>query len=1210
MAKETVENALRHFDERYFKLRLKSEIVEDFGKNLFLYLKKINQAVSNGESEEHIKNIINEYLKVNFYQDDRFTINAYKKADSVISYENKIYAVIEVKKPSNKNEMPSQKNINKKALWEIVYYYLCETRDVSHVKVMPMVGSEIRRLIITDSKYWFLINANDLDKICSGFLEKHYYKYANSQLPYSNDIDKFYQEIQQYFNEIDITEKLKFLYFEIDEMYVKKSNWKYLYKIFNKSYLIKDGYKQIIKTHVLNNRFYQELLYLMGFEETKKDNKTIILIDRSIKNSLADQVYNILTEYKEYPEEIATDKTFELVVIWINRLLFIKLFEGQLISFNGDKKKYRILDNEKISSFEDIQNLFFEILGKKERKESSFISMFADIPYLNSSLFEKYEIEKTDINICQLKNAIVKRKNRSILGKNGKSNIPIIEYLIDFFNSYSFRAQVTTEDTVVTKSEIIDASVLGLIFEKINGHKDGSFYTKSFVTEYICKETINKIVIQKINNANPTWMCKSFDDIKIKINGSLLKAREINEIINTIRICDPAVGSGHFLVSALNCIIALKKELGVLLKYDKDERLTEYDIVVIDDVLCVFDGQGNEFSYNPNNALSQSIQKTLFNEKRQIIENCIFGVDINAKAVAICQLRLWIELLKNAYYDHGVMETLPNIDIDIKCGNSLISKLNYSIDKKINEKSPGIENKTQKLIKQYKETVKKYKATSDKKEKDEVKKLISNIKNTLYSTYDQIIMNFKSSSTTFVSSVDIDKEKLFANSLEWAIEFPEILGDDGTFLGFDCIIGNPPYIRVQELEYGVVDYYKTKWQTACQRIDISTLFIELAYSLISQNGFISYITSNQFLTTEYGRSIRQFLKNKEAIDRIVDFADLPVFDGALTYVSIFSLTKNRKKSFKYYLVPSLPFIEPMEQQFNLLEIENMDNDNGWSLGNIIQIKLLKKIKESSIDTLSTYAKCWAGAFTGKDDILMFDINQKIEFIEEDLLMNVTRAQGCERYNYAKPTKKIFYPYTEINGKTELISEEVLKEKYPKAYIYVMKYMDDLKRRKDSRKTFADKKGWYGLVRYGKLSRFKRVKIVSPGEVKKNKFSLDISESAFSCGRVFSITVENKMIDIKYLLAILNSKVIEFYLHNVSSLKQGGYYSYSSKAIDSIPLIFQGINQKEFIEIVDEILLLKEEGKQTDELEKVIDDKVYSLYGISQEEINYIEKFLE
>ena len=155
----------------------------------------------------------------------------------------------------------------------------------------------------------------------------------------------------------------------------------------------------------------------------------------------------------------------------------------------------------------------------------------------------------------------------------------------------------------------------------------------------------------------------------VLFNGEdVLKA---NEIINSLHICDPAVGSGHFLVSALNEMIAVKNDLKIL--QDRDgKRLKEYQVEVVNDELIVTDEEGELFEYNPSNKESQRIQETLFHEKQTIIENCLFGVDINTNSVKICRLRLWIELLKNAYYKNATeLETLPNIDINIKCGNEL-----------------------------------------------------------------------------------------------------------------------------------------------------------------------------------------------------------------------------------------------------------------------------------------------------------------------------------------------------------------------------------------------------------------------------------------------------------------------------------------------------------------------------------------------------------
>ena len=359
-----------------------------------------------------------------------------------------------------------------------------------------------------------------------------------------------------------------------------------------------------------------------------------------------------------------------------------------------------------------------------------------------------------------------------------------------------------------------------------------------------------------------------------------------------------------------------KHALGVLLKYDEKTPFREYEIAVIDDILCVFDGQGKEFKYEPNDFLSQSIQKTLFIEKRKIIENCLFGVDINPNAVAICQLRLWIELLKNAYYENGVMETLPNIDINIKCGNSLIHKIQFQVGQSIGTKDAGFSKSDQALIKDYKATVKKYHSASDKREKHELKNIVSKIKDNLHMACQQLVMKAKGNQLYLAYDTNYALD-IYKDSFEWALEFPEIISEKGTFLGFDCIIGNPPYIRVQELSHEDVDYYKDNYETAWKRIDISTLFIELGYSLVKAEGKVSFITSNQFLTTDYGTLIRKFIINNTFANRIVDFADLPVFDGALTYVSIFFLEKKpvRRKSFYFYKVPKLPFIVPSYEQF-------------------------------------------------------------------------------------------------------------------------------------------------------------------------------------------------------------------------------------------------------------------------------------------------------
>lgn len=415
---------------------------------------------------------------------------------------------------------------------------------------------------------------------------------------------------------------------------------------------------------------------------------------------------------------------------------------------------------------------------------------------------------------------------------------------------------------------------------------------------------------------------------------------------------------------------------------------------------------------------------------------------------------------------------------------------------------------------------------------------------------------------------DFYKKSLFNDSIidvikpfDWQTAFPLIFKNNG----FDVVIGNPPYIRVQELDYNFIDYCKEKYKTAWKRIDISILFIELANSLLKDNGLNGYITSNQFLSTEYGKKARELLLNNAKVVKMIDFGDLHIFQKALTYVSIFILSKGKTDNFNYYKAKNL------DEDINSLKPITINSDNlnedSWILEDENKTKLLQKLK-SEYPQLSEYAKCWYGIISGADNVLMFNKEELINLnIEKELLLPIIRAQDCSKYSYSDPSKYIIYPYQESDSETVLMNNKELSKQYPKTFDYLKKNKSKLSDRKDSRKEMGDTSGWYSLVRFGKLSTFKKSKIVTPGEVKNNKFGLDETGSGYSGARVFAITTENVNLDIKTLLGILNSKLIEFFLHSVAPLKQGGYYSYSSKFIDSVPLP-QKILEKDSKEIKD------------------------------------------
>ena len=315
--------------------------------------------------------------------------------------------------------MLDKNNINKKALHELIYYYLEETRDVTGNKVRQKLDSQIRNLVATNSAKFFIFDSNSIESIVKGELENYYFNFKNNNYNVSKTSD-IYKYISNYLNSNpDILNKIDYVYFDMKDVKNDKSKKTLpsLYKILSKYYLLKEKYTFQVSSHTLNRKFYNELLYIMGLKESKERNVKVIKIDLSIRNSIGYQVYKKFVDKENKTEEEAKEKTFELLIIWLDRILFIKLFEGQLINFNSDENKYRILDSDKIRDFDDLDNLFFNILGKniQDRKKDSFYSQFNCIPYLNSALFERQELETSGINISELKNKNLKLKSDSIL---------------------------------------------------------------------------------------------------------------------------------------------------------------------------------------------------------------------------------------------------------------------------------------------------------------------------------------------------------------------------------------------------------------------------------------------------------------------------------------------------------------------------------------------------------------------------------------------------------------------------------------------------------------------------------------------------------------------------------------------------------------------------------------------------------------------------
>ncbi|MBP6303612.1 MAG: type II restriction endonuclease, partial [Bacteroidia bacterium] len=728
-------------NKAFLKVKPNRAEIEGFKTNLIALLDRTNDT----ESEEFHKNLVIDFLKKTYYDPNHF-INTKGRNDLVIhngnTAKNSVGVIIEAKKPTNKAEMITTKKLNAKAFQELVLYYLRER--ITHKNL------EVKHLVATNINEWFIFDATLFDRLFAqnkNFV-KQFTEFEGGRLA-DTKTDFFYKQIAEPFI-AEITTEIEFTYFNIQDYQRPLRNADKaddnsliaLFKLLSPEHLLKLPFAN--DSNSLDKSFYSELLHIIGLTETQKKlidrNKEgerhtgTILEDAIIQLDSLDKLsrFEKPNQFGNTQQERLFNVALELSITWINRILFLKLLEAQLITYHKGDKSFSFLNLDKIKNYDDLNSLFFQVLARKFKDRNDDVKKaFEKVPYLNSSLFEPTDIEQVTLFISNLKDdKTIPIFSQTVLkdqqGKKRTGNISTLQYLFEFLDAYDFGAEGGEEIQEDNKT-LINASVLGLIFEKINGYKDGSFFTPGFITMYMCRETIRKAVVQKFNETKK-WNCKDIEELYDKIEDR----KEANKIVNSIKICDPAVGSGHFLVSALNEMIAVKNDLKIL--QDRDgKRLKEYQVEVVNDELIVTDEEGELFDYNPNNKESQRIQEMLFHEKQTIIENCLFGVDINSNSVKICRLRLWIELLKNAYYKNATeLETLPNIDINIKCGNSLVSR--FSMDADLSQALKKSKGKWS--IDMYRIAVDTYRNAESKEQKREMERLIADIKSDFRSNID------------------------------------------------------------------------------------------------------------------------------------------------------------------------------------------------------------------------------------------------------------------------------------------------------------------------------------------------------------------------------------------------------------------------------------------------------------------------------------------
>lgn len=1240
-------NTRKALNPAYRKHKPLRKDVNHFTEEFINCLKAIKEIDQANESEEHIKEPLKTFFHHTFYKDNY--INTKNRIDLAIylgkNIKSDVGVIIETKKPSNKAEFLTNNNLNRKALHELLLYYLRERIDEKN--------NNIKHLIATNGYEWYLFKAEDFYNLfyTNKSLIKEYEAFRDGKKD-STKNELFYNEIaDKYITLVD--EKLPFVYLDFTKKPIKDYNdsaLNTLYKIFSDVHLIGASFGN--DSNQLNKSFYNELLHIIGLEEVKEKGKKLIQRkaekQRDYGSILENSIFTI--EDRDYLSNIKSvesgaDKAFnaglELTLTWINRILFLKLLESQLLTYHNKAKEYSFLNSDFIKGFDDLNDLFFSALAKKpEDRHPKYKDRFKYIPYLNSSLFERTPLENEAFTVSALhdedieiyKNTVLKDVN----GKTLKGKLNILDYLFKFLDAYDFAADGT--EGIVDEKEnktLINASVLGLIFEKINGYKEGSFYTPAYITMYMSRETLRRAVVQKFKEQENDTI-ETFEDLK-NYTSRHYKAddlRRFNQIVNSIRIVDPAVGSGHFLVSALNELIGIKSELKILI--DENGNSLQSEIIVDNDELFINDKYGHLLEYKPDVKETAIIQKTLFHEKQNLIENSLFGVDINPNSVKICRLRLWIELLKNAYYTkENQLQTLPNIDINIKTGNSLISRFKLVDDLQDAFKGDHVNYS----FDDYKNAVAEYKNTNDKNRKNEILNIIKEVKNNFKSTLDNNIkakvqkaqgeyQNEKirienlqqfgekikkkekdqlkklkiKADAALAQKEEIINNRIYHNAFEWRFEFPEVLDENGNYLGFDLVIGNPPYVQLQSMGQRGKDYGKMQFDTYASMGDLYALFYEQGNIVLKKNGLLSFVTGSAWMRTNYGKNLRIFFKQHTNPLELIDLSDCEIFDSAtvLTNIMLFEKTNFKKATKAIRITRKNQDVLPnLEQYFRLNNIILEDlPESSWTITEKAAFNIKQKVEQQGIRIKDWDLTINYGIKTGFNDAFIISDEKKEELIEKDpkskeLLKPLLRGRDVKKYHYTFGNLWLINTHNGIKDKN---LARINIENYSAVKKHLDNYFGKIEKRADKGATP------YNLRNCAYLSDFEKPKIIYPNMTKHLPFSIDL-DGMYLNDKCFIMTGEK----LHYIVAFLNSKLFRLCYADAFPELQGNSKEIKKFVIETIPVI-EIEDEQPFIEKVNQILALKKADPQTDTtaLENEIDRMVYELYGLSEEEIAIVE----
>ena len=828
--------------------------------------------------------------------------------------------------------------------------------------------------------------------------------------------------------------------------------------------------------------------------------------------------------------------------------------------------------------------LFFESLNQKRHKD---IFKLNDqdylIPYLNGGLFEEEDKKQREIDFPA----------------------DYFKELFGFFNQYNFTIY---EDEPKDQTLAIDPEMLGHIFENLlEDNKDkGAFYTPKEIVQYMCQESLIQYLAPKLTNSNRPALEKLIK--KQEIDPSLPKNQipQIQEALDSVKICDPAIGSGAFPMGLLHEIYTAKQ--------------------------CLHDeSQGK---WNPSQI------------KLDIIQNSIYGVDIEKGAVDISRLRFWLSLV----VDESNPKPLPNLDYKIVAGNSLLSKLDdqvLEIEWEVKDRVPSeLDERLQKQLKILVEKQKQFFAAHGDKSKlnAEIQKCKIAIFSTQAEIHKQAFLEKNKTQPSFAAmeSIKTEKERKQAadkheavikldnlieklkkldpskpfNYFDWKLNFPEICNEQiNPNSGFDIVIGNPPYVSLEKIGDIKDDYKRIYDQVAEGRSDLYCLFYELGLKIAKENlGLVCLITSNKWMRAGYGQKLRGFFAQRKPL-QLIDFGGFKVFESATVDTNILLIQNqiSAENSLQAcHFQNDYHKGEEIGEYFaqNKIQLNSLSSDT-WIIGSQAELDLKKKI-----DKVGTPLKYWKvkinyGIKTGFNEAFIIDTAKRNELVAADensaeIIKPILRGRDIKRYGHERAGLWVII--------VKFGDYKTLPLIYPAIYQHFLQYEEKLKNRGQckysraeknlSHKDYVGQHHWLELDNNPKteyIEMFEKEKVVWNRIAKEKAFSL-VERGIYITDSMHFFTGKN----LRFISAILNSKLMGWSLNLTIGDSVGGNAGNASNVKDiPIPQITpQNQNSaKKIKSLVDQILAAKKNNPSADSrsLEEEIDKLVFDLYDLTESE---------